>query len=74
VGEKSGNLFIPPYKVNVGLRWTGHECDVIRDGDHITIFSDSTLVRTFTADPTCNYQRGDKSTRTYRTREPKPAQ
>lgn len=73
VGQTSGNLFIPPYKVNVGLRWTGHECDIIRDGDHITIFSGTTLVRSFTADPTRNYQPGDKATRTYRTREPKPA-
>ena len=45
VGEKSGNLFVPPYKVNVGLRWAGHECDIIRDGDHIAIFSGTTLVR-----------------------------
>jgi transposase InsO family protein len=72
VGQKSGNLFVPPYKVNVGLRWAGHECDSIRDGDHITIFSATHLIREFTADPTRNYQPGDKSTRTYRTREPQP--
>ena len=73
VGTTSGNLFVPPYKVNVGLRWAGHHCDTIRDGDHITIFSGTTLVRELTADPTRNYQPGDKNTRTYRTREPKPA-
>lgn len=72
VGETSGYLFVAPYKVNVGLRWAGHDCDVIRDGEHITILSGTTLVRSFTADPTRKYQRGDKSTRTYRTREPKP--
>lgn len=72
VGVKSGYIFVAPYKVNVGLRWAGHDCDVIRDGEHITILSGTTLVRSFTADPTRNYQRGDKSTRTYRTREPKP--
>jgi transposase InsO family protein len=72
VGEKSGNLFVPPYKVNVGLRWAGHQCDAIRDGDHIAIFSGTTLVREFTADPSRNYQPGDKNTRTYRTREPQP--
>ncbi|EHB55068.1 Integrase catalytic region [Mycolicibacterium rhodesiae JS60] len=72
VGETSGYIFVAPYKVNVGLRWAGHNCDVIRDGEHITILSGTTLVRSFTADPTRNYQRGDKSTRTYRTREPKP--
>jgi transposase InsO family protein len=73
VGVTSGYVFVAPYKVNVGLRWAGHECDVIRDGEHITIFSGTKLVRSFTADPTRSYQRGDKSTRTYRTREPKPA-
>jgi transposase InsO family protein len=70
VGKKSGNLFVPPYKVNVGLRWAGHQCDAIRDGDHIVIFSGTTLVRELTADPSRNYQPGDKNTRTYRTREP----
>jgi transposase InsO family protein len=73
VGEESGYVFVAPYRVNVGLRWAGHECDVIRDGEHITILSGNRLVRTFTADPTRNYQPGDKNTRTYRAREPKPA-
>jgi transposase InsO family protein len=73
VDEKSGQLFVSPYKVNVGLRWAGHDCDSIRDGDHIVIFSGATLVREFTADHTRVYQLGDKTTRTYRTREPKPA-
>jgi hypothetical protein len=72
VGEKSGQLFVPPYRVNVGLRWAGHTCDAIRDGEHIAIFSGTTLVREFTADPTRNYQYGDKTERTYRTRQPKP--
>ncbi|APE15769.1 IS481 family transposase [Mycobacterium sp. WY10] len=72
VGETSGYIFVAPYKVNVGLRWAGHDCDVIRDGEHITILSGTALVRSFTADPTRNYQRSDKTTRTYRTREPKP--
>jgi transposase InsO family protein len=72
VGPTSGNLFVPPYKVNVGLRWAGHHCDSIRDGEHIAIFSGTTLVREFTADPTRTYQPGDKTTRTYRTREPQP--
>lgn len=72
VGQTSGYVFVAPYKVNVGLRWAGHVCDIIRDGEHITILSGTTLVRSFTADPTRRYQRGDKTTRTYRTREPKP--
>ena len=73
VDEKGGNLYVPPYRVNVGLRWAGHECDAVRDGDHIAIFSGTRLVREFTADPTHRHQRGDKTTRTYRTREPKPS-
>jgi transposase InsO family protein len=73
VDEVGGNLYVPPYRVNVGLRWAGHECDSIRDGDHIAIFSGNRLIRAFTADPTRRHQRGEKSTRTYRTREPKPA-
>lgn len=73
VGEKSGHLCVAPYRINVGMRWAGHPCDVIRDGDHIAIFSSNRLVRTFTADPTRYYQPIDKNTRTYRTREPRPA-
>ena len=73
VGQTSGYVHVAPYRVNVGLRWAGHECDVIRDGDQISIFSGNRLVRTLTTDPTRNYQPIDKSTRTYRTREPKPA-
>jgi transposase InsO family protein len=72
VSEKSGQLFVPPYRVNVGLRWAGHTCDAIRDGEHIAIFSGTTLVREFTADPSRTYQYGDKTRRTYRDREPKP--
>jgi transposase InsO family protein len=73
VGHTSGYIFVAPYKVNVGLRWAGHDCDIIRDGEHITILSGTKLVRSFTADPTRSYQRGDKTTRTYRTREPQPS-
>jgi transposase InsO family protein len=73
VGIDSGNVFVRPYKVNVGLRWAGHECISIRDGNRITIFSGNKIVRAFTADPTRNYQPGDKTTRTYRNREPRPA-
>ena len=62
-----------PYDVNVGLRWAGHQCHAIRDGDHITIFSGDRLVRTLVANPKRRYQPGDKTTRSYRTREPQPA-
>ena len=73
VVEDSGVIYIPPYRVNVGRRWGGHWCHSIRDGDHIVIISGTTLVRDFTADPTRYYQRSDKTTHTYRNREPHPA-
>jgi transposase InsO family protein len=73
VGQTSGNVYAAPYKINVGLRWAGHDCDVIRDGEHIAIFSGNRIVRTFTANPNRYYQPADKTTRAYRTREPKPA-
>jgi transposase InsO family protein len=73
VGETSGYVHVAPYRVNVGLRWAGHHCDVIRHGDHIAIFSATTLIRALTADPTREYQPLAPNTRTYRTREPKPA-
>lgn len=72
VGETSGKLHVAPYRVNVGLRWAGHHCDVVRHGDHIAIFSGTTLIRALTADPTRNYQPSAPNTRTYRAREPKP--
>jgi hypothetical protein len=73
VGEQSGKLHVAPYRVNVGLRWAGHSCDVVRQGDHIAIFSNTTLVRELIADPTREYQPSAPNTRTYRTREPKPS-
>jgi hypothetical protein len=73
VSATSGRLAVPPYMVNVGLRWADHVCDSIRDGEHIAIFSDTTLVRELTANPARQYQPIDPTTRTYRTREPKPA-
>lgn len=73
VDGKTGRLFVAPYDVNVGLRWAGHDCHAIRDGEHIVIFSGNRLVRELTADPTRKYQPGDKNTRSYRTREPQPA-
>jgi Integrase core domain len=72
VGETSGKLHVAPYRVNVGLRWAGHSCDVVRQGDYIAIFSGTTLIRALTADPTRNYQPSAPNTRTYRTREPQP--
>jgi transposase InsO family protein len=73
VGQTSGVLYIAPYRVGVGLRWAGHHCDVIRQGDHITIFSGTKLVRDFTADPSRYHQPCQPNTRTHRLREPQLA-
>jgi transposase InsO family protein len=73
VSERSGNLHVAPYRIGVGLRWAGHTCDVVRQGTHIAIFSGTTLIRELTADPNRYHQPCAPDTRTYRTREPKPA-
>jgi transposase InsO family protein len=73
VSERSGNLHVAPYRMGVGLRWAGHTCDVVRQGTHIAIFSGTTLIRELTADPNRYHQPCAPNTRTYRTREPKPA-
>ena len=72
VGEQSGKLHVPPYESTSVCAGPAHHCDVIRHGDHIAIFSGTTLVRELTADPTRSYQPSAPNTRTYRTREPKP--
>jgi hypothetical protein len=58
--------------VNVGRRWAHHVCDNIRDGDHIVIFSDTTIIRELTANPARQYQGGIRKSGTYRHREPQP--
>ena len=73
VGENQATCSSRPTRSTSDCAGPDTHCDTIRDGDHIAIFSGTTLVRELTADPTRNYQPGDKSTRTYRTREPKPA-
>ena len=73
VDSKTGRLHVAPYDVNVGLRWAGHACHAVRDGEHIAIFSGNRLVRALTADPTRKYQPADRNTRSYGTREPPPA-
>ena len=65
-------MVVAPYRVNVGCAGPDTNATSSDDGDHIAIFSGTTLVRELTADPSRNYQPSDKTTRTYRTREPKP--
>lgn len=73
VNPGSGSISVPPYIVNVGRRWIGHSCDCIRDGQHIVIFSGTTIVRELTADPNHRYQRNQRKPGTHGKREPKPA-
>lgn len=40
------------YFVSIGRRWTGHTAHVITDGDHITVFIGTRLIRELDADPT----------------------
>lgn len=73
VNPGSGGLVVGPYNVNVGRRWSGHACDAIRDGNHIVIFSGTTIVRELTANPHLRYQPGQRVPGTHGKREPKPA-
>jgi transposase InsO family protein len=73
VATGSGSISVPPYTVNVGRRWSGHLCDSIRDGQHIVIFSGTTIVRELTADPNHRYQHGQRKPGTHGKREPQPA-
>jgi transposase InsO family protein len=45
------------YQVSVGRRWGGLPMTVIRDGDHIAIFTGNKLVRELDADPSLRWQR-----------------
>jgi transposase InsO family protein len=52
----NGSVGVGPYRVNVGITWTGHRVICIKDGDHIAIFAGSRLLRELDADPTRFYQ------------------
>ena len=62
------------YLVVVGKRWEGHHVDIICDGDHITIFSGTRLVRALDVDPTRLNQPLGRGTHPRGTREPLPPQ
>jgi transposase InsO family protein len=66
----NGVATVGPYDINVGRRWTGHHLDVIRDGDHISLFSGIRLVRELTIDPHRRYQPGTARYDLRRQREP----
>lgn len=68
----NGNVPAGGYLVNVGARWAGHQVHVIRDGDHIVIYSGARLVRELTADPDRKYQPGAPGYQHRGLREPKP--
>jgi transposase InsO family protein len=52
----NGNVGVANYHVNVGVAWAGQRVTSIKDGDHITIFAGTRLLRDFDADPTRTYQ------------------
>lgn len=69
----SGVVSAGRYNINIGRRWAGHHVDVIRDGDHIAIYSGNQLIRQLTADPTRTYQPSARPRYDLRgTREPAP--
>ena len=52
----NGKVIIANYHVHVGSAWTGQRVTSIKDGNHITIFAGTQLLRDFDADPTRTYQ------------------
>jgi transposase InsO family protein len=70
---QSGKVPTAGYLVIVGNRWDGHRVDIIADGDHITIFSGTRLVRVLDADPTRLNQPLGHAPATRGVREPRPA-
>jgi transposase InsO family protein/transposase-like protein len=68
-----GGINTGRYRVSVGVRWSGHACDFVVDGDHIVIFSGHRLVRELVADPGRRHQPTKRQPGTYGKREPKPA-
>ena len=54
--QRNGNLTVGPYLVNVGTAWAAHHVQIVRDGEHLTVFAGTHLVRNLTADPTRTYQ------------------
>ncbi|WP_353961391.1 IS481 family transposase [Antrihabitans cavernicola] len=49
--DTTGRVLVSPFNVHVGRQWCGHVVDIIKDGNHIAIFSGNRLVRELTADP-----------------------
>lgn len=51
-----GVITVAHYSIGLGRRWAHTTVDTIHDGNHITIFAGSRLVRVLDADPTRRYQ------------------
>ena len=73
VNPTQGKISVGPYFVHVGARWGGHTVDAICDDNHIVIFSGTTIVREFDADPSRRYQGRPRTPGTHGKREPLPA-
>ena len=68
----NGVLPVGRYLINVGSPWIGHRLTAVTDGDHITVFAGTTLVRDLTADPAKTYQRAAAPNQRRGHREPMP--
>jgi transposase InsO family protein len=71
--DAAGRVSVGRYLVALGRRWGGHTAHVITDGDHITVFSGSRLIRALDADPTRRAQPLPGKQPYRDSREPRPA-
>jgi transposase InsO family protein len=54
--QRNGIAAVGSHDIGIGIHWAGHHLDVIRDGDHLSLFSGTQLVRELTIDPQQRYQ------------------
>lgn len=73
VNPAQGKITVGPYFAQVGNQWGGHTFDAICDDNHIVIFSGTTVVREFDADPGRRYQGQRRIPGTHGKRQPLPA-
>jgi transposase InsO family protein len=69
-----GLIKVGPHIVNVGRQWQAHQVTCIKDGDHVTIFSGTRLVRALDLDPTTRYQPAQPRPSTHGYRQPRQGQ
>ena len=69
--SRDGTVLIPEHCLHIGVAYTGHHVTIMRTGNDCAIFHNNKLLRAFTIDPNCFYQRSGPPRRPKRTPLPK---